>query len=135
MSEYLHTQRIWVGSMAAIGASVAMLGIRFGFPGLNETRFGSVSGRVTYQGQPVRGATICLDSAEWYWARGALRPDGSFEIKRSGSWPGVVPAHYRVHFIATTDVSPLPAKYEKADTSGLEFDVVPDWNHFAIDLQ
>jgi hypothetical protein len=134
MSSHLHAQRVWVGSLAAIGAAAAMLGFSCEMPEWNESRLASVSGQLTYHGHPVRGVKICLDVGKLHCAAGVLRPDGSFEITNSGRLSGVVPARYRVHFECTTNGSQLPDKYTEADTSDLEFDLLPGWNQFSIEL-
>jgi hypothetical protein len=130
----LHLQRIWVGSLAAVVASAAILAYSFGMPEWKEGKLAWLSGRVTYQGQPVQDTMICLDANQIHCVSSALRPDGTFEITRIGHFPGVVPTHYRVHFVPTTNRSHLPDKYERARTSGLELDVVPGWNGFSFGL-
>jgi hypothetical protein len=133
VSPYFHQQRVRVGSLAVVLPTLAMLSIGFVLPS-QRTPLAHVSGRVTRHGQPVPAATICFDSGGKHCAAGLLRPDGSFELKEYDARPGIVPAWYLVHFLPRKENVSFFSKYTDSKTSGLEVDVLPDWNHLAIDL-
>jgi hypothetical protein len=134
VSAYFHAQRVRVGSLAVVGPTLAMLGIGFGIPRSEPTPLALVSGRVTRHGQPVPIGTVCFDLGVEHCAVGLLERDGSFEVVRGYRQPGIAPARYRVHFYPRKQDATLFSKYVDPKTSGLEVNVRPDWNHFAIDL-
>jgi hypothetical protein len=120
-------------------------------------KFGDVGGKVTYKGKPLRWGSV---KAQWTGgpppnaASAKLGEDGSFDI-------GKVPAGTTVQlFLDVPQItiggtmsgnkpSPdvikqtqekvgyeeIPAKYKKAETSGLSVSVKPGHNEFPIDLK
>jgi hypothetical protein len=122
-------------------------------------KFGDVRGKVTFQGKPLRWGTV---KAQWTGgppgtpnaASSKLGEDGSFDI-------GKVPANSTVQIFLQIDPVPMggglfgnkpspevikqtqekfgyeeiPAKYKKAETSGLSLSVKPGHNELNIDLQ
>lgn len=91
----------------------------------------SLSGRVTVNGQPVEGGTVSLTTADAKTAEGqfaaALVKDGTYAIKGSGLPPG--------QYVVAVTGKGVPAKYGKADTSGLTVDVKPGAGTFDFDLK
>jgi hypothetical protein len=135
MSPNLHRQRVWVGWVAGtVFAALTTIGLFTGYSQARGPQLAFVSGRVSYHGQPVRGQAICLDVDSEHCGWALLGSDGWFEIRGAGQARGIVPARYQIHFITPKGDSPLPSKYAYATTSGLEINVLPDWNRFSIDL-
>jgi hypothetical protein len=97
-----------------------------------------IDGTVTYRGRPLTDTMICLDFGGVHSASGATRRDGSFSLAADGHAEGAFPGKYRVHFyrlFPKAEGPSLPDKYRSAETSGLELEIVPDWNHFDLVLQ
>jgi hypothetical protein len=95
-----------------------------------------VTGSVTYAGRPFNDATICLDMNGQHSAYALLQADGSFRVI-SMTWidDGALPGRYRAHLYTHLHGPKFPSKYRDTQTSGIELDVAPGWNHFLIDLQ
>lgn len=75
-------------------------------------------------------------------ARGSIQPDGGYELSTDKPGDGVPPGKYRV-LINSLDLSDVPDekknlpfdfKYMKFETSGLEYEVKPGPNDYAIKL-
>jgi hypothetical protein len=95
--------RAWLGAGAvAVVALVAVFGLGYG-PGGAAT----VSGRVTYRGQPVRIGTVLVEGRDGI-ARTAAIADGAYEV------PGVPVGPCRVAVLSPLTApavgAPLPAK-------------------------
>src|SRR5947209_19688235 len=95
--------RAWLGAGAvAVVALVAVFGLGYG-PGGAAT----VSGRVTYRGQPVRIGTVLVEGRDGI-ARTAAITDGAYEV------PGVPVGPCRVAVLSPLTApavgAPLPAK-------------------------
>lgn len=110
---------------------------------------GSVSGKVTYKGQPVPKGTITFiaTSAEGRNATGELDPEGNYTLQTEAPGDGALLGDYNVtiyahdepilDYIPTTPVKPkilAPVKYEKPETSGLKATVKSGSNRFDFDL-
>ena len=99
-----------------------------------DTSLAPVSGKVCYQGQPLRTGTIVFtpDSVRGTsgeLARGDIQPDGSYRLK-SGDLLGTVSGSHRVTVIAVEETagaphSLLPLKYRDPEMSGLTCEVAP----------
>jgi len=109
----------------------------------------SVSGKVTYQGKPVPKGTVAFQSTnpEGRNATGAIGEDGSYTLQTENPGDGALPGDYNVTISARDEVIldyiPLkpppvkrlaPAKYEKAETSGLKATVKSGSNTINFDL-
>lgn len=80
-------------------------------------------------------------------ATGRIKPDGTFELGTFGLADGAVAGHHRVVVIAgQNDASrherpwllpsiKLHPKYRDFKTSGLQFEVKPESNHFVIEVE
>jgi len=118
--------------------------------GCNRSPFDAqVSGTVTLDGAPI-GPGVAIFAPEGMKtnpARGAIQPDGTFELKTSRD-VGLSPGKYHVSLQivelpavaapGSRDMRPtksrIPAKYGDTATSGLEYDVVPGSNTIDIAL-
>jgi len=118
-------------------AAVAVLALVAGAPGCGESGppMGRVSGKVTYNGQPVPKGTISFQSAspEGRNATGEIGPDGSYTIQTETPGDGAIVGDYKVAITALEDNVVLdyipkkkpepkrlvPEKYENPATSGL----------------
>ena len=111
-----------------------------------------VSGKVVFQdGSPLTtGGQVIFESLNndgaTHHAMGAIAGDGTFEIKMANA-NGVLPGKYRCKLRGTADPSRstmenrMPAtarihpRFEQYATSGLEFEVKPEKNHFEIRVE
>jgi hypothetical protein len=122
----------------------------------------SVSGKVTYKGEPLKGGNVAFlpdgEGGSGRAASGVIK-DGYYSMTTSTSTPGdgVLPGKYKVGINANyTDMSEaakqpggiyqgnrlagprikvIPEKYTNPATSGLTFEVKPTSSTFDIDLQ
>jgi len=117
----------------------------------------SVSGRVTYKGEPVqRGNVSFAPQGVGRGANGVLK-NGYYSMTTLTPGDGVLPGNYKVGINANfTDMSKavtinggmyqgsrfagprikqIPEKYVSPETSGLTYEVKPERNTFDIDLQ
>ncbi|MEX1042205.1 MAG: carboxypeptidase-like regulatory domain-containing protein [Pirellulaceae bacterium] len=122
-----------------------------------------VSGTVTYQGEPIEGATVTFSPADETGRAASGRTDskGRFNLTTLNHSDGIMAGHYKVAIsktevgselmtseeqaayfnkhgrapvITTTDL--LPEKYKKPDTSELAREVVADQtNDFLFELE
>jgi len=120
-----------------------------------------VTGSVTYNGQPVEGATVTFvaGASEGRGALGTTDASGKFQLTTFEAGDGAIPGSYKVTVAKTTgDSGPmtqedgvvvpptggppttevkdeLPVKYKDASTSGLTADVQEGQdNEFTFDL-
>ena len=134
MSVHLHHTRQWTGWI--LGAmALSPFALCFGSP-MYSAPPSDVTGRVTFSGRPVNGATICLDSGGQHVAYGLLEDDGSFYLN-SMTWidRGALPGRYKAHLYTGLGHLQLPSKYGNPETSGIEIDIAPGWNDFHIELR
>jgi hypothetical protein len=110
--------------------------------GCGNTNVGTVSGTVTYKGQPVRSGDVNLISARGDAARVSIREDGSYNV------PDPLPiGEYQVAITAPVSEPPapgtkpkpvppfdVPAKYRDTSTSKLTLQVKPGKNTYPIAL-
>jgi hypothetical protein len=101
-------------------------------------------GKVTLEdGSPLTQGMVVFENAEGTsMARGMIQSDGTFELSTGTPGDGVKPGHYRV-LVSALDMTDIPdeqkklpfdIKYTRFQTSGLEFDVKSEPNHFPIQL-
>jgi hypothetical protein len=94
-----------------------------------------VTGRVTYSGRPLTGATICLNSESGnHSAVGKLGSDGSFRLKSIPGRVGAFPGLYHAYLYSRKGGTSLPAKFRDPRTSGLEIKIASGWSDLDIDL-
>ena len=109
-----------------------------------------VRGMVRYSdGKLLRDGTVefeSMDRTKAITATGDIQPDGTFELGTFELADGAVPGRHRVVVIADqNDASRherpwllpkvmLHPKYRDFDTSGLQYEVKPESNHFVIDV-
>ncbi len=109
-----------------------------------------VSGKVTYKGQPVTRGTITFQPDQGQAAVAEIQSDGTYHLSTFGEADGAAAGHYRVYVISNTadpnlmpGSSPgwkppkdlVPAKYGKAETSGLETTVSDGKKEYDFNLQ
>jgi hypothetical protein len=108
-----------------------------------------VTGQVTYDGEPLPQGVVIFEPATGRAASGQIRPDGSFTLGTYEKADGAVLGRHRAAVIAREEVaeespgaplaprvgrSLIPETYGDTATSGLEFEVVAEGNHFEIRL-
>jgi len=115
-----------------------------------------VSGRVTYQGQPVPEGSIMFHPEKGRPALGSIGPDGSYTLTTFDQGDGAAPGKYRVTIDARAAAanaprsfqeelggnSPTsigvkwlaPEKYSRLETSNLTAEVKPGQNVINFDL-
>ena len=126
---------------AALAASLLL----FAVAGCGS-RLAQVKGTITLaDGRPMTRGMVIFEKGEGeaaVMARGAIAPDGTYEMSTYKPGDGVPPGKYRVQ-INPIDLSdtpdeqknlPFDAKYTKFDTSGLMYEVKPGPNLFDIKL-
>ena len=106
--------------------------------GCNQSNLAKVTGKVTYNDEPVTSGTITFAAEDKPAAYGDLQPDGSYELQTEKPGDGATPGSYKVFVVAMQDQggalpeerSPLPAptipiKYTSLATSDLTAEVEP----------
>lgn len=118
--------------------------------GCHGSRFDSqVSGTVKLDGQPIGPGVVIFapDDGKTNPARGAIQPDGTYELKTSRD-VGLAPGKYKVSLQIVeipADVVPgqrdmrptksrIPEKYSDTNSSGFEFDVAAGSNTIDIEM-
>jgi hypothetical protein len=103
-----------------------------------------VHGTVSLEdGKPLDKGMVVFESADGtQMARGAIRPDGSYQLSTARPGDGVKPGRYRV-LVNPMDLSDVPdeqkvlpfdVKYTRLATSGLEVEVKAEDNDLPIKL-
>lgn len=131
-------------------AAIAALSLLLPACGSSGPEMASVSGKVTYEGNPVTKGTISfqpLDPAGRP-AVGEIGPDGSYSLQTEVPGDGALLGEYRVAITAREDVildyipkKPVPPKllvpkkYEDPGTSELKAVVKSGSNDFPFDLK
>jgi len=105
-----------------------------------EPQVGQVSGKVTYRGQPLRSGSVLFVNAEGKEVgRSAIAADGRYVMTDvpAGSVKVAVESHGHVPpglGGPPGDYVPIPPRYKKAETSGLEYTVTRGSQTFNLDL-
>jgi hypothetical protein len=106
-----------------------------------------VRGKVTAPGgAAARGGAVHFDSAqsESFNGSGRIMPDGTYSAGTFAGQKGLVPGDYKVwvephnpgvHGQIEGAATPVPATYQKAETSGLTFTVKSEENTYDIELK
>lgn len=140
-----------LGPMPALALSALLIGSSPGC--VEESKFPEtlpVSGKVTYNGQPVTKGTVTFESDKGQAATGEIQPDGTYRLSTFADKDGAVPGHHKVMIIAN-DADPtlmpgsspgykppkglIPKKYGALETSGLDADVSKDKPTLDFDLK
>ncbi len=111
----------------------------------------AVTGKVTYNGEPLEFGTVIFEPEAGQFATGAIQPDGTFQMKTRGEGHGVPVGKCKVRFVcfakedpstkpaaAEGDMPPgealplglplIPQKYLSTATSGITVNVKPGDN-------
>ncbi len=111
----------------------------------------TVTGRVTYKGEPLRFGTVVFEPEAGQFATGVIQPDGTFQMETRGEGSGVPVGKSKVRFVCFANQDPaakpveangdgppgegmamgdslIPAKYLSSATSGIVVDVKPGDN-------
>jgi hypothetical protein len=100
-----------------------------------QVTLSQVTGRVTYSGHPLTGASICLDSDNGKLsALGTVGSDGSFRLLNLHGRAGAFPGLYHAYVYGQKGGPSLPAKFADPRTSGLEIEIASGSNELTIDL-
>lgn len=119
--------------------------------GCYSNRFDAqVSGTVKLDGQPIGPGVVIFapEDGKTNPARGAIQPDGTYELKTSRD-VGLAPGKYKVSLQIVeipADIVPgqrdmrptksrIPEKYTDTNSSGFEFDVAPGQNTIDLALE
>lgn len=104
-----------------------------------------VHGTVKHKGTPLKGGYVCfspVDPAKGRAAEGAIKPDGSYELRAFIGQRGTLPGEYKVWFSplpvaargeSAADLLPIPKKYQDAGTTDITKTVSSGDN--AIDVE
>lgn len=130
---------------------VAAVGAAAGCSGSGPT-LARVTGVVRLGGKPLSSGRVTFWPPAGRSASGWIKDDGSFTLGTSKQADGASVGPHKVTVTAATKTptgppdfdhdrsprgwprSPIPTRYSNPESSGLEFDVVPGTNQFAIDL-
>lgn len=123
--------------------SLAALALLLGVAGCGTRRY-PVSGRVTFpDGTPLTAGKVVFEGevgGKTVMARGAIQPDGSYQLFVSEPGDGVPAGKYRALVLSPepdVDAKPSPPidkRFTSLKTSGLEFEVKPGVNEFPIQV-
>jgi hypothetical protein len=111
------------------------LGLAAGLAAGCGVRYSSVTGRVTFDGKPLQGATVGFYPAQGRGSHGLTDADGRYELVYTNTKAGVPPGRCVVR-ITTADVNTpekLPARYH--EKTELAEDVQPGGNVFDFALK
>ena len=102
--------------------------------GCGSSHEASLTGVVTYKGQPVQHTLMNFhNDGGGPMAYAMTDESGHFEAK-TGSASGLMPGKYRLAFQSQSPGG-LPPKYERIDQSGLEYDIKEGENAVEIELE
>ena len=151
-----------LGNLLAVVLLVSLLGLGCSQPGPDRPATYPVTGTVTYNGQPVDGATVAFQSVEGsHGSTGVTDTGGKYTLTTFKSGDGALPGEYSVKVfkhklesggaVAGGDDGPpgvfdagqpvsepqnlLPAKYADATKSGLTATVGESGNKFDFSLE
>jgi hypothetical protein len=142
---YVATRGAWLAAALAV-AALAVAGC-----GKKAADYGSVSGRVTFKGQPVsEGQVVFFEPEVRVYQTARIRPDGTYSVKMSDG-PGLVTGSYQVAVMPPVVEGPgsksagprspgkypdIPPRYRTPKTSQLSLTVVEGKNPpFDIDMK
>ena len=116
--------------------------------GGNRRPLTPVTGKVTYQGKPLRFGTVILQPESGQYATGAIQQDGTFMMTMRGEGDGAAVGRNMVRIVCLEGQDPakaasangrsrgeaglgrslIPEKYQSCETSGISVDVRPGGN-------
>ena len=107
--------------------------------GCSESDYAAVRGQVFYNDQPLSQGVVMFQPANGPPARGAIQPDGTFELEMLGNGKGARIGTNRVRISAREEPKNqygeiglgrrlIPARYDDITTSGLTAEVNPENN-------
>jgi hypothetical protein len=136
-------RRLWrVGGCLAL--LVAVAGCSKKLP--SNPKVYLVAGKVTLNGEAVRGGAVHFDNPEMssYDGSGTIGGDGTYSAGTFVGQKGLVPGEYKVwiepygrgvHGPLEGKPTAIPSQYQKPETSGLTFTVKPEDNTNNIELK
>jgi hypothetical protein len=113
------------------------IGGLLGVSGCNQPKNGTVTGRVTFKGQPVPDAMVIFMPAAGPAAGAVTKADGTYELTSRVSGDGVVTGSCKIGIYPANmekPTRPVPNKFHDPETSGLTAEVVPGPNVVDLDL-
>ena len=110
-----------------------------------------VTGKVTYQGQPLKFGSVMFQPEKGRMAKGQIQPDGTFTLSTDGK-EGAVPGMHKVGVTCFELQSPnppatppgqepsngrsfIPQKYNSPTGSGIAVEVTEDMKPVELNLQ
>jgi len=112
--------------------------------GKRHRELAPLTGKVTYNGQPLRFGAVVVEHEYGQPATGKIQPDGTFELATRGEGEGTAVTKSRVRVACFEGQDPakivnpnappslgkslIPEKYMSYETSGLTIEVRPDDN-------
>jgi hypothetical protein len=134
-----------------IAGAIAAVAISMPGCGKAQRERAVVTGKVTYNGKPLRFGTVILEPEMGQYSTGAIQPDGTFRMTTRGEGDGVPVGKCRVRFVCFSNQDPaakpasaendgtpnegpplgeplIPEKYLSSATSGITVDVKPGDN-------
>ena len=91
---------------------------------------GTVSGRVTYKGQPLSGVEVQFNpEGRGRNSVGYTDADGQYEVQYTPSVKGALIGPHTVAVLDRSGKTPIPSKF-----TSLKFEVKPGRNQFDIDI-
>lgn len=130
-----------VPGLLALAALCAALGCSKGVKKI------TVTGKVTYQGQPVRSGIVRFIGPEGAYSAGPVQSDGTYTvtdvlpgetkvgIMESPSGSGSSSGDKPEKSAATKGAAPLPEKYREPTTSGLVYSITPETTELDIQIK
>jgi len=101
-----------------------------GCGGADIPEVGYVTGKVTFDGEPVVGVSVMASPTNGRTAVGIVKEDGTYEIMYKNNVPGTCVGMNKISAVWPTGGSPaIPPEY-----TNLEFDVQPGKNTFDIEM-
>lgn len=121
------TRSSFLGKAAAVLLGLAAVVCCFSC-GRQELPKGRVTGRVTYQGKPLKGWIIYFVPERGPVASGLIDEEGRYSLSTTGSGDGAVVGRHKVYF------SPPPSTEAPADLTKPESPIPPRRSGSAISL-
>ena len=137
---------VWGLAVLAVTAAVSLPGC-----GSEKRDRATVTGRVTYKGEPLRFGTVIFEPEAGQFATGLIQPDGAFQMETRGEGQGAPVGKCKVRFVCFANQDPeakpagpengfpegeslgmgrslIPEKYLSVATSGITVEVKPGDN-------
>ena len=126
-------------ALALVSCLVAALGLAGcgSFAGPGKGSLAStipVKGKALFRGKPLTGGTVEFEPVNaGMLASGSILADGTFTLRSSNGAEGAVAGKHRVTVSETKE--PVPRKYSRPATSGLEVEVSAEKPDVTLDLK